>query len=269
MGESALMPPQKQELPGSEQKMDPKPISDDLDYKGTGQLKDKIALITGGDSGIGKAVAILFAKEGAKIAISYLNEEEDARDTQDIIESYGAEVILLPGDIGSPAVCGQIVRDTIDKYGGIDILVNNAGLQYTAKTITDITDEHLEETFSVNILSMFRITRAAMPYMKEGSCIINTTSITAYEGSPELLDYSATKGAIVAFTRSLAKNLKDKKIRVNGVAPGPIWTPLIPASFVIQKEPKNTVVKRQWKGLVSPLKLRPVICFWQPKLPLI
>jgi NAD(P)-dependent dehydrogenase (short-subunit alcohol dehydrogenase family) len=239
MNESETMPPQKQELPGSEQKMHPKPISDDPEYKGTGQLRDKVALITGGDSGIGKAVAILFAKEGAKIAIGYLNEEEDARETRDIIERYGGEVILIPGNIASRKVCDRIVDKTIEEYGRIDILVNNAGLQHTAKTITDITDEHLEETFAVNILAMFRITRAAMPYMKEGSCIINTTSITAYEGSPELLDYSATKGAIVAFTRSLAKNLHDKKIRVNGVAPGPIWTPLIPASFNPGKTEKH------------------------------
>ena len=239
MSESKTMPPQKQDLPGSEQKMDPKPISDDATYKGTGQLEDEVALITGGDSGIGKAVAILFAKEGAKLALSYLNEEEDAQETKDIIEKYGAEVVLLPGDIASPLVCEQIVCDTVKKYGKIDILINNAGLQHTAKSITDITDDHLEETFAVNILAMFRITRAAMPHMKEGSCIINTTSITAYEGSPELLDYSATKGAIVAFTRSLAKNLHDKKIRVNGVAPGPIWTPLIPASFNPEKTEKH------------------------------
>jgi NAD(P)-dependent dehydrogenase (short-subunit alcohol dehydrogenase family) len=190
-----------------------------------------VVLITGGDSGIGKAVAILFAKEGAKIAIGYLSEEDDALETKQIIESYGGKVILLPGNIASRAVCDKLVKDTVSEYGRIDILVNNAGLQYTAKSLTDITDEHLEETFAVNILSMFRITRAALPHMKEGSCIINTASITAYEGSPELLDYSATKGAIVTFTRSLAKNLQDKKIRVNGVAPGPIWTPLIPASF--------------------------------------
>jgi NAD(P)-dependent dehydrogenase (short-subunit alcohol dehydrogenase family) len=236
MSETETMPPQKQELPGSEQKMHPKPISDDPGYKPTGQLKDKVALITGGDSGIGKAVAILFAKEGAKIAIAYLNEEEDARETKKIIEAYGGHVILLPGDIRFRGKCEKLVRDTIEEYGRIDILVNNAGLQYTAKSIADITDEHLEETFSVNILAMFRITRAAMPFMKAGSCIINTASITAYEGSPELMDYAATKGAIVAFTRSLAKNLHNKKIRVNGVAPGPIWTPLIPASF----EPERT-----------------------------
>ena len=234
-----MMPPQKQDLPGTEQKMHPKPTSDDPDYKGTGQLKNKIALITGGDSGIGKAVAILFAKEGAKIAIAYLSENEDAEETRDIIKFYGGEAILLPGNIASPAVCDQIVQDTIKQFGRIDILVNNAGIQYTAKSITEITDEHLEETFAVNILSMFRITRAAIPHMKEGSCIINTTSITAYEGSPELLDYSATKGAIVAFTRSLAKNLHAKKIRVNGVAPGPIWTPLIPASFDPERTEKH------------------------------
>ena len=231
MATSKTLPPQKQELPGTEQKMHPKPVSDDASYKGTGQLKEKVALITGGDSGIGKAVAILFAKEGAKVAIAYLNEDGDARATEKIIKKYKGKVILVPGDLAKRDTAWKLVNDVVKAYGRIDILVNNAGLQYQRKSLLDITDEQLEETFAVNILAMFRLTRAALPHMAKGSCIINTTSITAYEGSPELLDYSATKGAIVAFTRSLAKNLHDKEIRVNGVAPGPIWTPLIPASF--------------------------------------
>ncbi len=231
MATKKTLPPQKQELPGTEAKMHPKPISDDPAYKGTGQLKNKIVLITGGDSGIGKAVAILFAKEGAKLAIAYLNEEGDARETQRVIRKYKGKVIMIPGDLSKRDTAWKLVNEVVKVYGRIDILINNAGVQYQRKSLLDITDEELEETFSVNIMAMFRITRAALPHMAKGSCIINTTSITAYEGSPELLDYSATKGAIVAFTRSLAKNLHDKEIRVNGVAPGPIWTPLIPASF--------------------------------------
>ncbi len=231
MAKGKTLPPQAQTLPGTESKMHPKPVSDDPSYRGTGQLKDKVALITGGDSGIGKAVAILFAKEGARVAIAYLNEEEDAKETEKIIKKYKGKVILVPGDLARRDTAWKLVNEVVKAYGRIDILINNAGLQYQRKSLLDITDEQLEETFAVNILAMFRLTRAALPHMAKGSCIINTSSITAYEGSPELLDYSATKGAIVAFTRSLAKNLHDQEIRVNGVAPGPIWTPLIPASF--------------------------------------
>jgi len=235
------MPAQKQTLPGSEQTMDPKPISDNPNYKGSDRLKDKVALITGGDSGIGKAVAILFAKEGAKLAICYFNqdEEEDAFETLSIIEQYGGEAILVRGDVADPTFCTNCVSKTIEEYGRLDILINNAGMQVQEKNLEDIKFDNLMRTFQVNILSMFLITQAAMPYLKKGSCIINTTSVTAYEGSPTLLDYSATKGAIVAFTRSLAKNLTEKGIRVNAVAPGPIWTPLIPASFDEEKTSKH------------------------------
>ncbi len=224
-------PPQEQELPGSEQKMTPKPVADDPEYKGTGKLKDKVALITGGDSGIGKAVAILYAKEGAKVAIVYLNEHEDAEETKKIAEGYGSEVLLLPGDISNEAFCNDVVEQTVKNFGRLDILVNNAAEQHEAKTMEEIKTENLMRTFQVNIIAMFFITRAALKHMKEGSCIINSTSVTAYRGSPHLMDYAATKGAIVAFTRSLSENLVEKGIRVNGVDPGPIWTPLIPASF--------------------------------------
>jgi NAD(P)-dependent dehydrogenase (short-subunit alcohol dehydrogenase family) len=226
------VPEQKQKLPGSEQEMDPKPVSDDPEYKGTSKLKDKVALITGGESGIGKAIAILFAKEEAKLAIVYLpEEEEDALDTKKQIEKYGGRVKFIAGDISEKGFCRELVLSTIREYGGIDILVNNAAVQHPVKRLEDMNDEDLLHTFEVNILSMFRITRETLPYMKQGSCIINTTSVTAYHGSPELLDYSATKGAIVSFTRSLALNLAERGIRVNGVAPGPVWTPLIPATF--------------------------------------
>jgi NAD(P)-dependent dehydrogenase (short-subunit alcohol dehydrogenase family) len=241
------LPRQKQELPGSEQEMRPRPVVDNPEYKPTGKLKDKVVLITGADSGIGKAVAILFAKENAKIAIVYLNEREDAAETKKIIEKYGGRVLLIEGDISNEDFCNELVFATIREYGGIDILVNNAAEQHTAKSLEEIETANLIRTFQVNIFSMFFITRAALPYMKPGSAIINTTSVTAYHGNPELLDYSSTKGAIVSFTRSLAINLAEKDIRVNGVAPGPVWTPLIPASYDAEKTSKhgaNTILKR-------------------------
>ncbi len=247
MENTQTIPPQEQKLPGSEQKMNPKPVVDDPDYIPSGKLNDKIVFITGGDSGIGKATAILLAKEGAKIAIVYLNEHEDADETRSIIENYGSECLLIPGDISKEDFCKDAVQQTIDKYGRIDVLINNAAEQHEAKEITDIETKNLVHTFEVNIFSMFYITKAALPHMKEGSAIINTTSVTAYKGSPALLDYSSTKGAIVAFTRSLSQNLVKKNIRVNGVAPGPIWTPLIPASYEgekVSEHGKKTPMKR-------------------------
>jgi len=241
------IPPQKQELPGSEQQMEPKPVTDNPDYKPTGKLKDKVALITGGDSGIGKAVAILFAKEGAKVAIVYLNEQEDANETKEIVEKYGGILLQIPGDISKEEFCKEAVQKTVDKFGKIDILVNNAAQQIVAEDIEEIETKNLVHTFEVNIFSMFWLTKAALKHIAEGSVIINSTSVTAYKGSPELLDYSATKGAITAFTRSLSQNLVKRKIRVNGVAPGPIWTPLIPASFDEKRTSehgKNAPMKR-------------------------
>jgi NAD(P)-dependent dehydrogenase (short-subunit alcohol dehydrogenase family) len=234
-----IMPAQKQQLPGKEKSMHPKPITDDINYKASGKLQGKVAFITGGDSGIGKAVAILFAKEGAKISIVYLNEHRDAKNTQNIINGYGSEAILIPGDIANPAFCKKAIDKTIKTFGKIDILVNNAGEQHAAKDLETLLPKNLERTFRVNILAMFYITKAAIPYMDKGSSIINTASVTAYKGSPELLDYSSTKGAIVAFTRSLSMNLEKKEIRVNAVAPGPIWTPLIPASYSASKTSKH------------------------------
>ncbi|MEO6313806.1 MAG: SDR family oxidoreductase [Chitinophagaceae bacterium] len=228
-------PAQHQRSPGVSKNMHPEPVVDNHNQPGSKKLLGKIALITGGDSGIGKAVAILFAKEGADIAIAYLNEHEDAKDTQQKVELYGRKCLLIPGDISKEPFCKRIVQKTIAAYGSIDILVNNAAIHYECKKPEDLETKKILHTFQVNILSMIYITRAALPYMKEGSTIINSSSVTAYRGSPELIDYSATKGAIVAFTRSLATNLMERSIRVNGVAPGPIWTPLIASSFKPKK----------------------------------
>ena len=215
-------------LPGHESKLEPKPDWQPR-YPGSGRLKDKVALITGADSGIGRAVAALFAREGADIAILYLCEDDDAAKTNEIVEQEGRRAITIAGDIGDEQFCEKAVKQTVDQLGGLDILVNNAGEQHADKDIRAITEEQLRRTFQTNIFGMFFLTQAALPHLKEGSAIINTTSETTYEGSKLLLDYSATKGAIVGFTRSLAKNLVDKGIRVNGVAPGPIWTPLNPS----------------------------------------
>lgn len=227
-----LQPPQEQDQrPGSEAAMNPAPKADAPHYQGSGKLHGKAALITGGDSGIGRSVAILFAREGADVAIVYLDEHEDAIKTKELVEAEGQQCLMLAGDIGSEPICQQLVQKTIDELGQLDILVNNAAEQHPQESIEQITAEQLERTFRTNIFSMFYLTKAAMPHLKEGSNIINTTSVTAYKGNPQLLDYSSTKGAIVAFTRSLSQALVEKGIRVNGVAPGPIWTPLIPSTF--------------------------------------
>ncbi|HEY9632257.1 MAG TPA: SDR family oxidoreductase [Coleofasciculaceae cyanobacterium] len=217
--------------PGRESQMTPQPKAEDSKYQGSGKLRNKVALITGGDSGIGRAVAIAFAKEGADVAIVYLNEHEDAEATQQRVEQEGRSCLFMAGDVGDEKFCQQAVQQTIDKFGKLDILVNNAAEQHPQESIEDITAEQLERTFRTNIFGMFFLVKAALPHLKEGSAIINTTSVTAYKGSEQLLDYSATKGAIVAFTRSLSQSLIEKGIRVNGVAPGPIWTPLIPSTF--------------------------------------
>lgn len=227
--------PQEQARPGLESEMEPEPVFDYPNQKGSGKLIDKIALITGGDSGIGRAVAILFAKEGADIAIGYLNEHSDADKTRQEVEKYGRKCLTVPGDISKEADCLNLVKQVTDMYGRIDILVNNAALHWEAETLEDISTDQLKRTFETNFYSYFWVTKAALPHMKEGDTIINSTSVTAYRGSKKLIDYSATKGAITSFTRSLALNLADKKIRVNAVAPGPIWTPLIPSSFDAKK----------------------------------
>jgi NAD(P)-dependent dehydrogenase (short-subunit alcohol dehydrogenase family) len=233
--EQTLQPPQQQETPGKESEMMPKPSSDNSEYKGSGKLKGKVALITGADSGIGRAVAIAYAKEGADVAILYLNEHDDAKETKDAVEKYGQRAVTIAGDIGNEAFCQQAVEKTVSTFGRLDILVNNAAEQHPQESIEDITEQQLERTFRTNIFSMFFLTKAAMKHLKEGSAIINSTSVTAYKGNQQLLDYSSTKGAIVGFTRSLSQSLISKKIRVNGVAPGPIWTPLIPSTFPEEK----------------------------------
>ncbi len=226
--------PQIQSRPGSESKMEPKPDAT-TEYRGSDRLKNKIALITGGDSGIGRAVAILFAREGAKIAIAYLNEHRDAKETMALVEKEGSECIIIPGDLGENKNCKSAVEKTIKRYGRIDVLVNNAALHYEDNKLEDVSPDQLVKTFYSNFFSYFWVTQAALKHIPEGGCIINTSSVTAYRGSPSLIDYASTKGAIVSFTRSLASNLVKQKIRVNGVAPGPIWTPLIASSFDKEK----------------------------------
>ena len=215
-------------LPGHESKLKPKPDWTPF-YPGSGRLEGKVALITGADSGIGRAVAALFAREGADVAIVYLCEHDDAAKTKAIVEAEGRRAIAIAGDLGDKGFCDRVAKETVDRLGGIDILVNNAGEQHPDQEITDISEQQLKRTFQTNIFSMFFLTQAVRPHLKEGSAIVNCTSITMYQGSKELLDYSATKGAITAFTRSLSENLVGDGIRVNAVAPGPIWTPLNPS----------------------------------------
>lgn len=229
-------PSQHQEhQPGKDTEMVPQPQDRAENYRGSGKLEGKVALVTGGDSGIGRAASIAFAKEGADVAVVYFDEHEDAETTKRLIEQAGRRCILIAGDVSEEAFCREAVERTVKELGRLDVLVNNAAVQFPQKTIEEITEEQLVRTFRTNIFSMFFMTKAAMKHLKEGSAIINTTSVTAFRGSPQLLDYSSTKGAILAFTRSLSGNLAEKKIRVNAVAPGPIWTPLIPSSFDAEK----------------------------------
>src|SRR5215203_6119060 len=230
-----LQPPQHQEGHGTEAAMKPRPQSEKFEYKGSGKLEGRAALITGGDSGIGKAVAIAYAKEGADISIVYFSEDNDAKETMREVESEGRRCLLIKGDVGDEQFCQDATRQTVNELGRLDILVNNAAEQTPQESITDITSEQLERTFRTNIFAMFYMTKAALKHLRKGSVIINTASVTAYKGSPQLLDYSATKGAIVAFTRSLSQSLAERGIRVNSVAPGPIWTPLIPSTMTEDK----------------------------------
>ncbi len=246
--QSKTRPKQRQEQPGIESKMEPRPIAEREEYRGSGKLLDRVAIITGGDSGIGRATAIAFAKEGADVAIVYLQKEQgDAQETKVNVEKYGRQCILIDGNIQDEEFCGRVIDETIKTFGRLDILVNNAAEQHEAHSLEEISADQLERTFRTNLFSMFYLSKAALPHMKRGAAIINSTSVTAYRGSPHLIDYAATKGAIVAFTRSLALAVVDRGIRVNAVAPGPIWTPLIPATFDEEKVSefgKNVPMKR-------------------------
>ena len=232
-------PPQHQpHQPGRESEMRPRPIYIRDDYRGSGRLENRIAIITGGDSGIGRAVAVHFAREGAHVAIVYLEEHRDAEETKQLVQAEGRRCITIAGDVSDEGFCYEAVSRTVQEYGGLDILVNNAAEQHPRDDIRDITAEQLVRTFRTNIFAYFFMAKAALDHLKQGGAIVNTTSVTAYRGSKHLLDYAATKGAIVAFTRSLALSLADRGIRVNGVAPGPIWTPLIPSTFPEEKVQK-------------------------------
>ncbi len=234
-GDTVIPPQQQTHQPGSEQQMDPQPASTMTRYRSADRLRGKIALVSGGDSGIGRAVAVGFAKEGADVAITYLDEHDDAQQTQALIEAQGQRGLIVPGDVGNSDFCRELVRQVTQLFGRIDILVNNAAEQHLVERLEDLEDAQIERTFRTNIFGQFFLTRAVLPFMERGGAIINTTSVTAYQGNPALLDYSATKGAIVSFTRALSKQLLPRGIRVNAVAPGPIWTPLIPASFPEEK----------------------------------
>jgi NAD(P)-dependent dehydrogenase (short-subunit alcohol dehydrogenase family) len=232
MTEKQTLPPQHQDhRPGSEAQMHPQPVYISDDYKAAGKLAGKVAIVTGADSGIGRAVAVHFAKEGANVVLLYLNEHEDAELTRSEVEKCNVEALLHAGDVASEQFCREVVADTLNTWGRVDILVNNAGEQHPQKNLEEISEEQWERTFRTNIFAMFQLTKAVLPHLQAGASIINTTSITAYKGNPTLLDYSSTKGAITSFTRSLAINLAPRGIRVNAVAPGPIWTPLIPSTF--------------------------------------
>ena len=230
--EKKLQPPQHQrQQPGREHKMRPRPRTEDITRGGSGKLQGKVAIITGGDSGIGRAVAIAFAKEGADVSIVYLEERTDANETKRLVGKHGSKCLLIEGDVGEEKFCRKAITQTVKEFGKLDILVNNAAEHHPQDSIGKITEKQLEQTFRTNIFSFFFMAKAALKHLKKGAAIINTTSVTAYKGSPHLLDYSSTKGAITSFTRSLSQALAGKCIRVNGVAPGPIWTPLIPSTF--------------------------------------
>ena len=254
-------PPQHQDVqPGSSKSMNPEPIYDNTNYKGCDKLSGKTVIITGGDSGIGRAVAIAFAKEKATIVIAYLDNPEDADETVKIVQQYGSQILSLKCNLKCEDECNSVIQQTIDKFGRLDILINNIAVQFPQNCICNITKEQLSNTFETNIYSYFFMVKAALPHLQSGSCIINTTSVVAYKGNPKLIDYSSTKGAIVSFTRSLSELLVDRGIRVNAVAPGPVWTPLIPSSFNEQEVStfgQDTPLKRA----AQPFELAPTYVY--------
>lgn len=259
-GPKPPQPEQQQPPPGLESEMEPKPDYGEQSYKGSGKLTGKAAIITGGDSGIGRAVALAFAREGADVLISYLNEDSDARETVRIVEESGRKALAIPGDIGNEEHCKRIVRQAMDTFGHLDILVNNAAFQMSHEKITDISSDEFDHTFRTNVYAMFYLCKAALPLMKPGSTIINTCSIQAYQPSPSLLAYASTKGAIVTFSKGLAQAAIQQGVRVNVVAPGPVWTPLIPSSMPSEQTAsfgKDTPIQRA----AQPAELAPAFVF--------
>ena len=256
-----MAPEQSQDIqPGMEYLMTPQPIFDNPNYKGSGKLKDKVAIITGGDSGLGRAAAIAFVKEGCKVVIPYFNEYRDAEDTKMYIQRLGGVCLLLPGDITDKNFCENIVRETINRFGRIDTLINNAGVQYQQDCLENISDDQFDYTLKVNLYGMFYLTRAALPYLKSGASIINLSSVTTFYGDPQLIDYVTTKGGIVGFTRALARNLALRNIRVNAIAPGFFWTPLQPACWVKEKIPSLGADAAMGRGAM-PYELAPTFVF--------
>lgn len=256
-----LAPEQSQNVqPGVEYLMNPLPVFDNPNYKGSGKLEGKVAIVTGGDSGLGRACSIAFVKEGAKVVIVYYDETKDAEDTKSYIESLGGQCILISGDLSSHEFCRNVVRETLNTFGKIDILVNNAGVQYQQDTLDSISDEQFDWTMKVNVYGMFYLTKEVLPYLKSGDSIINLSSVTTFYGDPQLIDYVTTKGAIVGFTRSLARNLALKNIRVNAIAPGFFWTPLQPACWVKEKIPSLGSNSAMGRGAM-PYELAPTFVF--------
>ena len=256
-----LAPAQSQnDQPGMEYLMKPLPIFDNPNYKGSGKLKDKVAIITGGDSGLGRAASVAFVKEGAKVVIVYYDEDKDAMDTKNYIKKIGGDCHLIRGDITSHSFCKQIVKESLNKYGKIDILINNAGVQYQQDKLEDISDEQFDWTMKVNIYGMFYLTKEVLPYLQSGASIINLSSVTTFYGDPQLIDYVTTKGAIVGFTRALARNLALKNIRVNAIAPGFFWTPLQPACWVAEKIPSLGADAAMARG-AYPYELAPTFVY--------
>ena len=256
-----MAPEQSQkDQPGMEYLMNPRPIFDNKNYKGSGKLENKVAIITGGDSGLGRACAVAYVKEGAKVVIPYYNEHIDAKETKEYIEKLGGECLLLPGDITDKNFCKLIVKKTLEKFGKIDILVNNAGVQYQQDDLRCISDEQFDWTMKVNVYGMFYLTREVLPYLKSGASIINLSSVTTFYGDPQLIDYVTTKGAIIGFTRALARNLALKNIRVNAIAPGFFWTPLQPACWVKEKIPSLGADAAMARGAM-PYELAPTFVF--------